>query len=113
MYLLRVTPVPLCTSHPATQLFANFSAWFEFLKGKKLRTYFNDHPYPVAGRGEGGLQTSKEEVSFRWNGLSEWMARCVLARLRAAPFARILPRCDRVSLLADCAFLKWSDLLVV
>ncbi len=36
--------------------------------------YFNDHPYPVASRGAGGLQTSAEEVAFRWQGLSEWMA---------------------------------------
>jgi hypothetical protein len=61
--------------HPATQLFPNFTEWFGYLKGRGLRTYFNDHPFPVAGRGEGGLQTSAEEVSFRWNGLSEWMER--------------------------------------
>ena len=27
--------------HPNTNLFANFSEWFAFLKQKKLRTYFN------------------------------------------------------------------------
>ena len=62
-------------NHPASQLFANFTEWFEFLKSKKLRTYFNDHPYPVAMRNAGGLQTSAEEVAFRWEGLSEWMAK--------------------------------------
>ena len=36
--------------HPNTQLFANFTEWFEFLRAQKLRTYFNDHPYPVAMR---------------------------------------------------------------
>jgi hypothetical protein len=41
--------------------------WFQFLKDKKLRTYFNDHPFPVDN------QTSKKEVAFRWKGLSTWM----------------------------------------
>ena len=53
--------------HPATQLFPNFTEWFGFLKGKGLKTYFNDHPYPV------GPQTSPEEIAFRWAGLSKWM----------------------------------------
>ena len=43
--------------------------WFEFLKEKKLRTYFNDHPFPVAN------QTTPKEVAFRYNGLSEWIGR--------------------------------------
>ncbi len=58
-----------------TDLFANFSEWFAFLKSYKLRTYFNDHPFPVASRGAGGLQTSPEETAFRWQGLTEWMSR--------------------------------------
>ena len=33
-----------------------------------------DHPFPVAGRGEGGLQTSPQEVAFRWAGLTSWLA---------------------------------------
>ena len=38
-------------NHPAVpNLFTNFTAWFDFLKSKKLRTYFNDHPFPVASR---------------------------------------------------------------
>jgi hypothetical protein len=53
--------------HPATQLFPNFTEWFGFLKGKGLKTYFTDHPYPV------GPQTSPEEIAFRWAGLSKWM----------------------------------------
>jgi len=62
--------------HPAVpNLFSNFTAWFEYLRGKGLRTYFNDHPFPVASRGAGGLQTSPEETAFRWQGLSEWMDR--------------------------------------
>ena len=36
-------------------------------------TTSNDHPFPVASRNEGGLQTSPEEIAFRWKGLSEWM----------------------------------------
>ena len=43
--------------------------WFEFLKSKKLRTYFNDHPFPVAN------QTTPKEVAFRYKGLSEWIGR--------------------------------------
>lgn len=61
--------------HPNTALFADFVEWFDYLKQKKLRTYFNDHPYPVASRNAGGLQTSAEEVAFRWKGLSEWMSK--------------------------------------
>ena len=68
--------------HPNSNLFPgdgpfgdSFTEWFAFLKGKKLRTYFNDHPFPVAMRNEGGLQTSPEEVAFRWQGLSSWMER--------------------------------------
>ena len=46
--------------HPATpNLFTNFTDWFAYLKGKNLRTYFNDHPFPVASRGAGGLQVRK------------------------------------------------------
>jgi hypothetical protein len=90
-------------NHPNTNLFPNFTEWFSFLRAHKLRTCtstrrldlgtrgsnadrllvssplafadFNDHPFPVASRGAGGLQTSPEEIAFRWNGLSEWMAR--------------------------------------
>mmetsp|Transcript_79763 Transcript_79763/g.247379 ORF Transcript_79763/g.247379 Transcript_79763/m.247379 type:complete len:866 (-) Transcript_79763:12-2609(-) len=62
-------------SYPNTDLFPNFTEWFGFLKAHRLRTYFNDHPFPVASRGAGGLQTSPEETDFRWQGLSEWMAR--------------------------------------
>ena len=47
----------------------NTNEWFEFLKSKKLRTYFNDHPFPV------GNQTTPPEVAFRYNGLSEWIGR--------------------------------------
>jgi hypothetical protein len=62
----------MCVSaqdHPATQLFPNLTEWFSFLHAAKLKTYFNDHPFPV------GMQTSASEVAFRWNGLSEWMQR--------------------------------------
>lgn len=68
--------------HPNSNLYpgdgpygSSFTDWFDWLKGQKLRTYFNDHPFPVAGRGEGGLQTSPEEVAFRWEGLTSWMER--------------------------------------
>ena len=68
--------------HPNSNLFpgdgaygSSFTEWFDWLKSQKLRTYFNDHPFPVAARGEGGLQTSPEEVAFRWEGLTSWMER--------------------------------------
>ena len=47
--------------HPNSALFpgdgpygSSFTEWFDWLKTQKLRTYFNDHPFPVAARGEGG-----------------------------------------------------------
>ena len=49
--------------HPNTALFPDWKEWLGFLRAKGLRTYFNDHPFPVASRDAGGLQTSKEEVS--------------------------------------------------
>jgi len=59
--------------HPDTLLFPAFDSWFDFLKKAGLRTYHNDHPYPVAARGAGGLQASVEEVQFRWDGLTKWL----------------------------------------
>ena len=68
--------------HPNSNLYpgdgpygSSFTEWFDWLKSQKLRTYFNDHPFPVAARGEGGLQTSPEEIAFRWEGLTSWMER--------------------------------------
>ena len=68
--------------HPNENLFpgdgpygSGFTEWFDWLKSRNLRTYFNDHPYPVASRNGGGLQTSPEEVAFRWDGLSSWLGR--------------------------------------
>lgn len=43
--------------------------WFDYIKKQKLRTYFNDHPFPVAD------QTTPEESNFRYKGLSEWIGR--------------------------------------
>jgi hypothetical protein len=56
-------------SHPNTALFPNFTEWFSFLHANGLKTYFNDHPFPV------DWQTSPSEVGFRYGGLSEWMDR--------------------------------------
>ena len=62
--------------HPNTLLFPDFAgpgtAWFDYVKSKKLRTYFNDHPFPTDNGT--ALQTSPDEVAFRWGGLSKWMA---------------------------------------
>lgn len=55
--------------HPNTALFPDFSEWFQYLAQNKLRTYFNDHPFPQ------DMQTFPKEVDFRWQGLSEWLAR--------------------------------------
>jgi len=54
-------------NHPNTLLFPNFTGWFDFLKRRGLRTYFNDHPFPV------DYQTTKSETAFRWQGLTGWM----------------------------------------
>ena len=84
-------------NRPNTALFPNFTRWFEYVKQHKLRTYFNDHPFPVAGRGAGGGQTSPEEVAFRWQGLTSWLERglgwckqkrCSCVRIRAADIVR-------------------------
>ena len=62
---------------PNTELMPDLAvpktAWFDWIQAQTLRTYFNDHP----GSAENGtaMQTSAEEVNFRWNGLSEWMDR--------------------------------------
>merc|ERR1711957_497564 len=60
-------------TNPNTDLFPNFTSWFEFIREHKLRTYFNDHPFPVQDRAAGGGQCSPEETEFRWDGLSSWM----------------------------------------
>ena len=41
--------------------------WFGWLKQQKLRTYFNDHPYPAA------TQASPKEIAFRHEGLTYWI----------------------------------------
>ena len=71
---------PLCRSHyydsPNLNLLPGLSSsppssneWFEYLKSQNLKTYFNDHPFPVDN------QTSPKEVTFRYSGLSEWIKR--------------------------------------
>ena len=48
---------------------AGTNEWFDYLQKLKLRTYFNDHPFPVAN------QTTPTEVAFRYTGLEEWIGR--------------------------------------
>ena len=55
--------------YPNTDLFADFGEWFSYLKSLNLRTYFNDHPFPVAD------QTTAKEVAFRWDGLTRYMSK--------------------------------------
>jgi len=63
-------------TYPNEELFPSFkdnqTDWFDYLKDKGLRTYFNDHPFPMGGT---AMQTSPEEVAFRWQGLTSWAAR--------------------------------------
>ena len=62
-------------NNPNIDLFESFTnngtGWFDFLENHSLRTYFNDHPFP-ADLGK-ALQTSTNEINFRWDGLSHWM----------------------------------------
>ena len=54
-------------NYPATDLFPSFAnnstAWFDYIHSHGLKTFFNDHPYPV-----GGNQTQPAEISFRYSG---------------------------------------------
>jgi hypothetical protein len=43
------------------------------LQNHGLRTYFNDHPFP-ANLGQ-ALQTTANEIHFRWDGLSHWLGK--------------------------------------
>lgn len=62
-------------NYPNTKLFPDFEELFTWQKDRGLRCFFNDHPFPVASRNAGGLQTSPEEVAFRWEGLTQWLGR--------------------------------------
>merc|ERR1719382_447795 len=58
--------------HPNLTAFPDFDEWFEWLRARKLRTFFNDHPYPRSQKA-GEWQTSPTEVNFRWAGLTRWL----------------------------------------
>jgi len=68
---------PSCRDHfynyPNTDLIPGLASeapeWFTWLKEQGLKTYFNDHPFPVDN------QTSPKEVNFRYTGISEWIRR--------------------------------------
>ena len=64
---------PLCEdhfyNHSNTRLFPDWQEWFSFLAKESVKTYFNDHPYPV------DEQTTPAEISFRWKGLTNWLKR--------------------------------------
>eukprot|EP00041_Stephanoeca_diplocostata_P029572 m.877901 g.877901 ORF g.877901 m.877901 type:complete len:992 (-) comp23584_c0_seq4:210-3185(-) len=47
-----------------TNLFPNMAEFIAFEHKHNIKSYFNDHPFPV------GPQTSPEEISFRWEGLT-------------------------------------------
>lgn len=44
--------------------FPDVQEWFNWLKSKRLRTYFNDHPFPK------GQATTPSETHFRWESLT-------------------------------------------
>jgi hypothetical protein len=46
---------------------SSYTQWFDWLKTQKLRTYFNDHPFPVAARNAGGLQTVRTRAQQPYN----------------------------------------------
>ena len=46
--------------------------WHCWLKGQGLRTYFNEHPFPT--NNGTAMQTSPDEVAFRHEGLTKWLA---------------------------------------
>eukprot|EP00931_Biecheleriopsis_adriatica_P026630 TRINITY_DN16182_c0_g2_i1.p1 TRINITY_DN16182_c0_g2~~TRINITY_DN16182_c0_g2_i1.p1 ORF type:complete len:1134 (+),score=90.23 TRINITY_DN16182_c0_g2_i1:59-3460(+) len=53
---------------PNKKLFPQgFKPWFDFIKERRMHSYFNDHPWPV------DEQTTPKEVSFRWQGLKKWL----------------------------------------
>jgi hypothetical protein len=56
-------------NRPNTSAFINLGEWFQWLKDQGVHTYFNDHP------GQSGPQTSPGEIGFRWNGLTQWLAK--------------------------------------
>jgi len=60
-------------NHPNLELMPGLESptneWFDYIKSQNLKTYFNDHPFPLAN------QTTPEEVAFRYQGLSEWIGR--------------------------------------
>ena len=67
---------PTCRSHfynsPNLRLLPGLNGsneWFDWIKSQKLRTYFNDHPFPIA------KQTTPKEVAFRYHGLKEWLSK--------------------------------------
>jgi hypothetical protein len=82
--------LPDCRSHfynhPNTDLLPGLNKssdgtneWFDYIKSKKLRTYFNDHPYPLAD------QTTPEEVAFRYQGTARAFGRRLHARVPLSP----------------------------
>jgi hypothetical protein len=50
-----------------TSLFPNMTGFVEWEHSRGIKSFFNDHPFPV------GAQTSPEEVAFRWDGMSSVM----------------------------------------
>jgi len=60
---------------PNTSAFANYSEWAGYLREHQVHLAFIDHSFPhfINSSGAVGLQTSAQEVQFRWDGLSHWL----------------------------------------
>ena len=69
---------PDCTRFP--DFCGAGTGWFDWLKGQGLRTYFNDHPFPT--NNGTAMQTSPDEVAFRHEGLTKWLANGLTYLLR-------------------------------
>ena len=102
--------------HPATQLFSNFTEWFEFLESQKLRTYFNG-TWSVVIVGHFNCNTSSK-VSIVDRRLARcyytavpvvdsvsWTAPVVAAELFIYKFIRIAHSCASIcpAAAANCA----------
>ena len=62
-YLVNTTEFP---THPHT---APLQSWLEWMQGRGLHTYLNDHPFPRA------RATTPVEAAFRWQSLAAFLSR--------------------------------------
>lgn len=63
-YLANTTDFPDSSNHGTPQL----RAWLQWMKGRGIHTYLNDHPFPR------DQATTPKETAFRWNSLTEFLS---------------------------------------